>query len=425
MKKTISMAIVALFIALASFGQTDIYKSVKFGTSIPVSSSISINHNQITDNSLTDRTFEVWAKRDTFLHTDAFIYMAAGNYPSTPSLLYAIRVNYNTLTCNSGLNAVNCTYPLDTDWHHIAFICDTFDTDSITLSAYIDGVFAGGLRDKHSHAQIQPSFTLNQVVGSKFSSTGIVNEWVGNLCNFVIADSILYTSTFVPDCVFDISPATWTGGSIKYPYITYMPLTTDEHKYYSSYITTDTILLTSCIPYLVSSSPCAPSYSFYMPALGPDSITLIANQLNASYKKGAHMSAHNNGWSGVSTPITYGTFSDSMNVSAYISMTYPYTNDYNSTIDTAVVVIAIDTTTSINNVYNINDIKVYPNPSTGNFNVVVSDPVSLVIYDMTGHIVHTSNVTDKTMIYLSTGMYICTTTNKITNKVSTAKILIQ
>lgn len=413
------LAIVALFFALASFGQTDIYKSALFGTGYIVTSDY--NHNGISDNNSHVRTFEVWAKTDTiFTHTDKVIYNALGGNSAAWYDMYLIKVNDTTLTCKNGSNVIQCSYPADTNWHNIVFECDTIAGQD-TLTIFIDGTAINGLRAAHSG--VISGITNNQIIGQSIGAYGSPtgHDWYGNLCKFVIADTILYTSSFVPDCVFD-TVSFWSGGTISYPYIMLAPMSIDSNIYYPSYITPDTVhTYYYAGHYTLGSSPCAPIYTFYCPAVCSGSETIKATQSNKSYKKGAHLLAHVNGWTGVTTSLTYGSFIDSMLVTA--TAVYPYTDDYHNivTVDTLITVAS----TGVNNVYNINDIQVYPNPSTGDFNVVVSNPVQISIYDLTGHIVYMANVSDKTMIHLSQGMYICTTTNKITNVVHSTKVLIE
>lgn len=427
MKKTL-LAIVALFIALATFGQSDIYMSAKFGTGYWVRLTNGALGNTVSDNYSHVRTIEVWAKRDTATHTDQVIYNAMGGNSSAWKTMYSMKVNYNTLMCSNdvlnGNTVMYNAYPLDTDWHHIAFTCDTITISSTLndkLTIFVDGIAV--ISDTFSHSIINASITANQIIGQEVIDNGNPNgkDWRGNLCRFAIADTILYTSTFVPDCVYD-TVMFWAGGTISNPYTTLAPLSTDSNVYYTSIID---IHAGAGYIYTLGTSPCAPSYTFYCPPVGTDSVIIAARQTNPSYKKGAHMSAHHNGWdTTIVTSITYGEFTDSMTV--YTTGTQFYTDDYHNiiSVDTLITI----NTTSVKDVYNVNDIKIFPNPSTGDFNVTVTNPVSLVIYDMTGHIVHSVNVSDKTMIHLSHGMYICNTTNTtntITNKTVSAKILIQ
>lgn len=424
MKKGL-LAIVALFIALATFGQTDIYRSAFFNGTV-YAGAYSDNTNMRSNNTRT-KTFEVWVKSDTLtngyvLHTPR--YASSGDVTPSGSIIDMYFDNtdtsFNFKWCNVN---TSCDYIHDTNWHHVACTVDTLGTYD-TISIYVDGSFVKGNKITHVSLSDTRSSSFTYVGAHNTSTTGVDKLFEGNMSKLVICDSVLYTSTFVPDCVLDTAIA-WNDTTIKSPYTFLVPLSFDNNMYYRADLTLTSIsenfAIWSGVSYTYGISPCAPEYSFMIPPTGTDSVIIVARQTNKSYQKGAHMSAHNNGWTGSSTSITYGDFNDSMTV--YTTASYPYMDDYHHivTVDTLITI----TTTGVKDVYNVNDIKVYPNPSTGDFNVAVDNPVALVIYDMTGHIVYSANVTDKTTIHLSQGMYICTTTNVTTNVVRSAKVLIQ
>ena len=430
MKKAI-FAIVALFIALASFGQADVYKSAHFdgATCINYINGAWAHVYSTAGGDLHPvKTFDMWVKIDSVnVSSNSYLLDVPGRDASATfgtGDKYAIYISPDTtLYCVKNDSNIH-TKLHDTDWHHIAFICDTISGHD-TLTMYIDGTYAtGALYVQHNYITVYDAATADGTfrIGGHYniSGGGASDEYFhGNMSNFTIADSAIYDA--YPNCVYDTTTF-WSGGTISAPYVVMIALSTDNNLYFangSSGAGAIGAITTLPITYTLGASPCAPVYRFYCPpAIGT---TIYTQQVNRSYKKGAHMSAHSNGWTGAATTITYGTFTDSITIAT--AGTYQYMDDYHTVLnlDTTVVVIG----TGVHDVYNVNDIKIYPNPSTGDFNVTTGDPVTLVICDAVGRIVYNTNVTDKTMIHLSHGMYICTTTNKITNVVNSTKILIQ
>lgn len=422
MKKTLLAIAVMIFTTFATFGQSDVYMSAYFnGTTYPSDINTN-NYTNLSDTNLT-HTFEMWIKLDTL--TEMYMLHAPVNITSGTGINTYVGLNIQNDTTIRFVyrNNVGTPYKFtyDTNWHHIAFVTDTIGSyDTCTL--FYDGVAVKGMKNTHTTVSPVGSYNKIGICSHIPSSAGHDVFFHGNMSRFLISDTVLYNSTFVPDCVYD-SIANWDDTTIAAPYEVYIPFNNNTNMYFSNITPAAFKIQHAYYTFTLGTSPCAPLYSFMIPPTGTDSVIVVARQTNMSYGKGAHMSVHHNGWdTTISTSITYGAYDDSMTV--YTTGTYDYYDDYKNLVSINDTLVTI-TTTSVKDVYNVNDIKVYPNPSTGDFNVAVTNPVLLVIYDMTGHVVYNTNITDKTTIHLSQGMYICTTTNATTNVVRSTKILIQ
>ncbi len=382
------MAIAVLF-TLATFGQTDVYHSAywdNYNYQI-VSDWIGIQSND------KPRTFEMWIKLDT-LNDMNLIYTPGGVFGA--QILNSIDIHKSDTTLHFSLanNDIHAHFTFDTNWHHIAFVNDTL-TGYDSLSAYIDGQYICGDKFTHILMYAGPYGTGLQ------PNTNLLNSYQGYICKFSVIDSALYHINFTPDCVFD-SINYWTGGTIGAPYQLFIPLSNDGNIYLRNTVAaTDSV---SSIPFTLSrklTSPCNPIYNFIAPPSCNDSETIYCHQTNKSWLKGAHYENHRNGWdTTIITPLSYGEYTDSMEV--YTTAIYPYYNDEYYVMDTLITVHFAE----VNKVYNINGIKLYPNPSKGDINIVSNEPIKITIYDMTGKLIYNKDNVAKELIHLSTGMYL-------------------
>ena len=282
----------------------------------------------------------------------------------------------------------------DTLWHHIAFICDTISSKD-KYSIYIDGTFKNQLIQNHhaSNTGGEPNFNI----GAKHNmGTTVINDYFkGHICNVVITDSILYTSNFTPDCIYDTTHI--IANKCIFPTLLVAPLNTNDNIYDTS----GTLLYGIYVSH-TNTSPCMPVYTYSVDTTTYiDSVLLFAHNTNASFNKGSYVPHTINGWNGVLLlTATYGLFTDTLIIS--ITDTVIYVDDNGDTTKHSGNK-SLTSHVGINNLYNNTHINIYPNPSTGT--IYVSSPAKIVVYDMTGKCILNEYVMQS--FNISTGLYIC------------------
>jgi len=426
--KKITLAIVALFIALATFGQSDVYQSAHFdGTN-----NVGFVYTNFNPSTI---TIEMWAKQSEY-STTAQTLSNCPEFGSSTNDQYNIYVMADTMYASYGSMLTKCYYPHDTNWHHIALVRDTtghtipvtpYWASYDTLILYVDGVYKSS---EYGNISLYAGTKINIGYHNNDYNTSAINYYKGNLCKFAIYDTVLYKGSFVPDCVFDtLGFYDIASNNVSAPCIMLVPM--NEGGTTTTLYGDHTYLLatTPCV-YSYMTSPCAPIYAMYRSASND---TVEVTNHNKSYMKGANAPAHINGWdntlggtSHVCPMINYGTFKDMLVVDTNVTYTYVYKSGYDNNIIDTIVVINADSINrlAVGNVYTVNHISIFPNPSSKTVNIHTQDIVSITVYDMTGHIVYVSDKTKTVSIDLSHGIYICIVADMNNNKTAT-KILIE
>ena len=399
-------AIIALlFMCFSTFGQSNnVYKSAYFDSVGGSAVSPVCTYANFTDNTHSHLTTELWAKsHGTYLPTQTLLQV-----PTATSMtdMINIHITYNVLYASYGNSPVNCAYPNDTNWHHIAFtIMPAHATGTDSLSLYIDGSFMATSNITHT-AQSSPAGLGNVSIGYSYSYVGggtphweTLDYFAGNIARIVLTDSVLYTGAFTPDCVFDTIGL--VNDTVQSPTLLMIPLNNDNHIYY-----TGGMKYTAYNVYTYMTSPCAPIDTIYNVGSA-----YVAHNSNASYVKGAHWAAHVNGWdislgtTGVNCPnITYGVFTDTISDTG----TYSYHSAYRSAIGdtTADTTITISSNTLVATVIEKSNISIFPNPSTGVIHISATTPTKIVIYDVMGKLIMSQSIDKTTEINLPKNTYI-------------------
>lgn len=425
MRRTV-LTISAILLAFASFGQTDVYRSGYFNS---IWGQINSEWAGLIDNGVWSskvKTFELWIKRDTIItasdgymvHTPSGTYLSPGNL-----LAMYIHGGDTSLHCIWSGNDIHTHFAFDTNWHHIAFTCDTLSVYD-TLTLYVDGIAAVGGKFLHTTVTAGcatlPQTYIASHVTYLLSSAPVPDAFFhGNMCKLLFADTILYSSSFIPDCVFD-SVGYWSGGTIKLPYRLSMPLSNDVSSYFPAYMypLCDSVYSLSGAWYPKQfTSPCAPTYTFHCPPsdtilyTGTDTVLKVVN-INASYMKGSHIAIHKNGWlnpSTVTADYTTGVFTDTLLVTTPGS--YPYISSYrNDTQKTVVVLHDGSGSAGILLIYQ-NEVQLYPNPVKNQLtlNVPIAN-VTMNVVNLLGQEVLTRKLSDSLTYVdvseLTSGLYI-------------------
>jgi hypothetical protein len=388
-----------VFIGSAAIAQTDVHNSAYFtGSNYLTANNSSIGIGTSFGNFSSNeqkRTFEIWAKQDSIgTYDQTIIYNASG--AAAYQAVFDIHINNDTLHAEYGNIKIKCGYPLDTNWHHIAFIIDSLTLTHDSISLYVDGTVQATTNDVFV---IRSSFsgTGETLIGAKVSTSiggTHSNYFKGNMSNLIITDSVLYTSSFTPNCVFDT--ALRIGDTIQYPTTCVMPMT-NKYVYYCAAAAT---VKDSTAPITYSNtSPCSAIYDTV--TYSPDSMTVYAHNINRSFNTGSYIPHILNGWDGTSVIPTYGLFTDSFTVTSDTLLIYTDENG-----DTSAHT-AGKAPVSTNSVYVISQhaINIYPNPSYGTYTItgIHSD---IIIYDMTGRIVKQYYVNGSYSDTLNAGIYI-------------------
>jgi hypothetical protein len=396
---TTALLMCIVFIGSAAFAQTDVHNSAYFTGS----NYLTANNSYIGAGGGTyfaaderTRTIEIWAKQDSNgTYDQTIIYQPAlGTYPT----VFDIHINNDTLHAEYGNIKIKCGYPLDTNWHHIALVIDSFNVTMDSISLYVDGTMQSTTNGIFTAFGSGPAGET--YIGCKTSSVAPIgtesNYFKGNMSNLIITDSVLYTSSFTPNCVFDT--ALRIGDTIQYPTICVIPMTNQYVYYRAAYGIVKDATTTSGIIYN-NTSPCTPSYTF---ALSPDSMTVYAHNINRSFNTGSYIPHILNGWDNITSVIpTYSLFTDSFTVTSDTLLIY--TDESGDTSGHT----AGKAPVSTNSVYVISQhaINIYPNPSYGTYTIagIHSD---IIIYDMTGRIVKQYYVNGSYTDTLNAGIYI-------------------
>jgi hypothetical protein len=112
-------------------------------------------------------------------------------YSFAPDFLYCFVQNGNTVRATD-IASFNMVQPIDTQWHHIA-LC-RHASDSVYL--FIDGIKV----DSSAAAPLPTSYSEKAfVIGNNVGST---QKFEGNITQFRMSPSVLYTTNFVDTCAY-------------------------------------------------------------------------------------------------------------------------------------------------------------------------------------------------------------------------------
>ena len=387
----------------STFGQSNnVYKSAYFDSTNSTLAAVSAICSQanFSDNSHTQLTTEMWVKTDTtYSSIQTLVQVPA--FPVSGGSVLDIHIAHDTITASYGNNPVICAYPNDTNWHHIAFtIMPAHTTGTDSLSLYIDGVFAA--TSNSTHISLHTAGGLGNIgIGFSFTNT---DYFKGHIARFVLSDSVLYTSNFTPDCVFDTT--NYHIDTLTAPTLCVIPLNGNDSVYYQN----TSAQFNYHFNYTYMTSPCAPIDTIYRVA-----DTLVAHNSNASYMKGAYASTHYNGWDTslhtlyVTCPnVTFGTYTDKLGIDTTIDSVYIYHSAYRSmngdtTADTTITI--LHNTTYVPTISKSN-ISIFPNPSTGIIHISATTPTKIIIYDIMGKLILSQSIDKTTEINLPKNTYI-------------------
>lgn len=399
------MAITAIMFALTVSAQTDIYRSAYFhGTHRQINSEwAGLFDNGVSNSKV--KTIQMWIKCDTIvtsdneylLHTPSGTYMSPGNL-----LAMFIHGSDTSLHCIWSGNDIHTDFVFDTNWHHVAFTCDTISLYD-TLTLFVDGMAMVGGKFLHTTVfagcATQPQTYIASHVTYLSTSVPVPDAFFyGNMCRLLIADTVFYTSPFIPECAFD-SVGYWSGGTITTPYRMVAPLT-GGNLYFPAYMypICDSVYPGGTIP-TTETSPCAPTYTFYCPPSDTIHYTstdtvLRAVNTNASYMRGSHIAMHKNGWlnpSTVTADYTTGVFTDTLVVTS--PGDYPYISSYRN--DTEKIVVVVHDSAASAGMVSLGKsiIELYPNPVKNL--LFIKSPINegkLNIVNMQGQIVFSRDI---------------------------------
>jgi hypothetical protein len=393
---TTALLMCIVFIGSAAFAQTDVHNSAHFtGSNYLAGLNNAIGTGTGWGSDERTRTIEVWAKQDSNGTYDQTIIHQHSNvtYPT----VFDIHINNDTLHAEYGKIKIKCPYILDTNWHHIALVIDSLTLTQDSISLYVDGTIQSTINGVFTAlGSGGGGLTFIGCKSSTILGGTISNYFKGNMSNLIITDSVLYTTSFIPNCVFDT--ALRIGDTIQYPTICVIPMTNQYVYYRAAYGIVKDATTTSGIIYN-NTSPCTPSYTF---ALSPDSMTVYAHNINRSFNTGSYIPHILNGWDNITSVIpTYSLFTDSFTVTSDTLLIY--TDESGDTSGHT----AGKAPVSTNSVYVISQhaINIYPNPSYGTYTIagIHSD---IIIYDMTGRIVKQYYVNGSYTDTLNAGIYI-------------------
>jgi len=387
-------ALSMLLLGMTAHGQSGVYQSAYFD-STHLTGVLPANTNLLSNGIYPVLTVEAWAKLDTNDNNVHTLLSSTGlnTMISLDTILY-ICTYMDSIYVNYGSYTVSALYPTDTQWHHIAVIFDTsgysliappYWTSYDSIAIYIDGSYVTSMTGSF----MIKSFIDDGVfdIGS-FSGTDF---WNGHISKIVMSASVLYTTNFTPDCVFDT--IRFTNDTISPPTLLVFPLNGNDTAYFS-YVDTNIYYGgggTGSIFYTYMTSPCAPTYTFYR-SVSHDTIT--ATNHNNSYMKGAHAATHINGWDNalgttwVTCPYsTYGAFTDMLLVDTTIDSIYFYTDSYHN--DTAMTdTVTIPLITQVSMINASQDGNVYPNPTNQLLTIQSSLLINKIeLIDLAGQVV--------------------------------------
>ena len=396
--------IALLFMCFSTFGQTNnVYKSAYFnGTNYAMGET---NLSGFGDNSHTHLTVEAWVKTDTVSSSNTQTIIQAYGTVGTVDFLN-IHIYLDTLYASYGSTPVKCYYPADTNWHHVAFTRNTSYTGLDSLTLFIDGSFSATSNNTHVLAGAGAGGVIT--IGCRNSiPLATTNYFKGHIARVIITDSVLYTGSFTPDCVFDTVGFIAYTDVIKPSTLMVLPLNGNDTAYYQAPNGAHFEGVTNIYTYLTS--PCAPVLTFTADTSALDSIVNKATNNNYSYMKGAHASTHYNGWdtslhtTKVYCPdINYGVFIDSITV--YTDTVMNYYSDYFKNTSPHHDTVTL-TTTLVNTVNNV-DVKVYPIPANNYININAQNFIRAEIVDLTGETYVSSNEKTISVQNLPTGNYL-------------------
>lgn len=225
---------------------------------------------QFQSNAEPQVTVEVWVKRDTIItsfgssFTQTIIDYNDQNL-GDPHNILNISVVDDSIKASYGQVKAMCYYPADTEWHHIALVCDTtLDTaiapvlDSITL--YLDGVKQSSNTGVKVFASIGPAVQILSI-GTYYTITwGYEYSWKGHISNVVVYDSAMYAGNFVPNCAYDTTQ--FVNGTVTEPVDFLITLNDNDTGYYDiAHAGGDGKLNEVNILYTYQTAPCLPTTS--------------------------------------------------------------------------------------------------------------------------------------------------------------------
>jgi hypothetical protein len=413
MKQT-NLWVILLALIMSNTAIAQVYNTAQFNTTTP-RCEYAIGSGIIAPiaNDYTQRTIELWYKIDTLdndpLRSHYLIYN--GSFTASKTML-ALRLNDSTLTATWADKSISTHVPFDTMWHHIAFIVQPHIYNTTTLSYYDSTtLYLDGTYMISSILPFDYSFGINTTdnMSVGFTYDGPPYKFIGNIAKITMYDTVLYTTSFTPDCVYDTTY--FYDTTVTYPCVMLLPLNGNTNVYYANTTSISPLIMpfVYTLAYSYNVSPCAPTYTFYRPMTAPD--TFVAEQHNPSYMKGAHMPHSTNGWdmSTLSAPVLYGLFTDKIHIDTATigTTTYTYISEYYAApvYDTTITI--IDIPNSINMLPTQQSINIYPNPShDGHITIKTNAPAYMTAYDMTGRMILNTYISNTTSITLPHGLNI-------------------
>ena len=384
-----------------SFAQSNVKQSAYFdGTTNYIDAPAQA---PFVDNSNRKITFEVWEKQDAFsLINQTLMYMNTTIAVVNPLLDIHIKADTIYGTYGNG-SYVSCPLTFDTNWHHIALVCDTSSTGADSLNLYVDGTYMNNTVRPHTYTICDASQSFS------IGSATTINLFKGHIANVVITSGVLYTASFAPDCMYDTSHINYTTNKCVFPTLLVAPLNSGTYMYNHIFDTGASFISvgvgSGIAPTYTNGSPCMPVYTYSVDTTTYiDSMVFFAHNINPSFDKGSYVYHISNGFTGSSISPIQGTFTDTLIVGS-IDTIVIYTDDNGDTTGHA----ARKTLTSHLGVtvYNNVHISLYPNPSTGT--IYISEPAKISVYDMSGKCIINEYVKS---FNLSTGIYICLINDK-------------
>ncbi len=193
-------------------------------------------------------TMEAWVKNDdttSGAQHEIFSYWVTDSTVSKTETIDCYLNNY-TLTFLIYRNfpfvtSIGTTHLINSDWHHIAITIDQSNNRTIM---FIDGVKVDSATGTHIAVPGTP--LINALYIGNHNGTNIFN---GNIDNVRITPNVLYTANFTDTCYY-------TGSYI------YAALNDID----STHIMVNSVAVTSPVPLLSNTSPCAGSVSLMVDA---------------------------------------------------------------------------------------------------------------------------------------------------------------
>jgi hypothetical protein len=122
--------------------------------------------------------------------------------------------------------------------------------------------------------------------------------------------------------------------------------------------------------------------------------------------------------------VSGGNFNSNIVVAGLHNTLYTYT-DENTCTKSDSSQIYVDVCTGIYSVSDLHSLNIYPNPNNGQFEIVVTTPSKVEIYNVLGKLITTKNINTKEKINLTdqgSGIYLVKITSK--NTITTQKVIV-